>query len=250
MRFTIHSLLFILSITSSLYSVANETIKTELLAVANENRLLQYYENGENKGPSIEILEAILKEAQLEAKVVFMPWARAFLTAKTQPNTLILSMIRTPEREHSFNWITQVSHATRVFISLKNKPESYVDNMQQAKQKLIAVVLGSAGYNELISNGFSDKKNLYVVADAELMMTLLENERVDLVYEDPHNVRNILNRRGKTDTAIRYKEIAPENERTSYIAISKPTDLEIVNRLQQAARKFEKTAEYSRLVLE
>lgn len=249
MHFTINSLVFFLCVSTSLCAFAKKSVETNLLAVANDNRLLQYYENGESKGPSIEILQAILKEAQLEAKVEFMPWVRAFATASINPNTLILSMIKTPERDDDFHWLIKVSNLSRVFISLTSKPENYVDNMQQAKQKLIAIVIGSAGYKELTSHGFSDQENLYVVSDAELMVNLLENGRVDLIYGDPVNVQNILNERGSSDVAINYKEIAPENERSSYIAINKATDITIVKRLQQAARKFEKTDEYARLLI-
>jgi polar amino acid transport system substrate-binding protein len=223
MHFTINSLVFFLCVSASLCAIAKKSVETNLLAVANDNRLLQYYENGESKGPSIEILQAILKEAQLDAKVEFMPWIRAFSTASNNPNTLILSMIRTPERDDNFHWLIKVSNLSRVFISLTSKPENHVNNMHQAKQKLIAIVLGSAGYKELTSHG--------------------------LVYDDPVNVQNILNERGSLDVAIYYKEIAPENERSSYIAINKATDITIVNRLQQAARKFEKTAEYARLLI-
>lgn len=250
MKITITSLVFFLCINASFYSFAKENIETSLLAVANNNRLLQYYENGENKGPSIEILQAILKQAQLNAKVEFMPWVRAFATASNNPNTLILSMIKTPDREDDFHWLIKVSNLTRVFISLTSKPENYVDNMQQAKHKLIAIVKDSAGYKELISHGFSEQKNLYVVPEGELVVSLLENGRVDLVYGDPVNVKNVLTKRGRADVEISYKDIAPENQRSSYIAINKTTDIEIVNRLQQAARKFEKTAEYAKLLME
>jgi len=250
MPLKLHSLILFLCMGLSICTFANESIKTNLLAVANDNRLLQYYEDGEDKGPSIEILQAILKEAQLNANVEFMPWVRAFSTAKNNPNTLILSMIKTPERDTDFHWIIKVSSLTRVFISLANKPENYVENMQQAKQKLTAVVLGSASYNELTSQGFSEQKNLYIVPDGELVVSLLTNGRIDLVYDDPSNVRNILNKLGKSDLAIRHKEISAENERSSYIAINKATDKEIVERLMQAARKFEKTAEYTRLLMQ
>jgi polar amino acid transport system substrate-binding protein len=249
MQFTVNSLVFLLCISASFCTFANERIEPSLLAVANDNRLLQYYENGESKGPSIEILQAILKEAQFEAKVEFMPWVRAFATASNNPNTLILSMIKTPERENDFHWLIKVSNLTRVFISLTSKPENYVDNIRQAKQKLVAIVKGSAGYKELTLHGFSEHKNLYVVPEGELEVTLLENGRVDLVYGDPVNVNNVLKNRGRSDVGISYKEIEPENQRSSYIAISKTTDLKIVNRLQQAARKFEKTAEYAQLLI-
>jgi polar amino acid transport system substrate-binding protein len=178
-----------------------------------------------------------------------MPWIRAFSTASNNPNTLILSMIKTPERDDNFHLLNKLSNLSRIFISLTSKPENYLDNMQQAKQKLIAIVLGSAGYKELTSHGFSEQENLYVVADTQLMVNLLENGRVDLEYDNSVNVQNILNERASSDVAINYKEIAPENALINYVAINKATDITIVNRLQQAARKFEKTAEYARLLI-
>ncbi|WP_082769000.1 substrate-binding periplasmic protein [Paraglaciecola hydrolytica] len=249
MYLTIISLVLFLCLSPSLSTFAKASQETNLLAVANDNNLLQYYENGESKGPSFEILQAVLKEAQLEAKVEFMPWVRAFSTAKNNPNTLILSMIKTPDREADFHWIIKVSNLSRVFISLASKPENHVDHIQQAKNKLVAIVLGSANYNELTAHGFSEQKNLYIVPDSELMVTLLANGRVDLVYEDPTNIRNILNKQDKKDVDIRYKEISAENERSSYIAINKNSDMAIVNRLQQAARKFEQTPEYAELLI-
>ena len=250
MRLTSRSLLYVVCLVLSWWTVAQDMLQTKLLAVANNSSQLQYYDNGENKDPSIGILKAVLQQAQLEANVEFMPWVRAFSIAKNKPNTLILSMIRTPDREADFHWIIKVSNLSRVFISLRDKPENKVDDMQQAKQELIAVVQGSASYNELTANGFSEQQNLYVVTDSELMVTLLESGRVDLVYDDPINIRSTLDKRGKKDLAIRYKTIEAENERSSYIAINKASDMQIVNRLEQAAREFEKTAEYTRLLLE
>jgi len=138
MRLTSRSLLYVVCLVLSWWTVAQDMLQTKLLAVANNSSQLQYYDNGENKDPSIGILKAVLQQAQLEANVEFMPWVRAFSIAKNKPNTLILSMIRTPDREADFHWIIKVSNLSRVFISLRDKPENKVDDMQQAKQKLIA----------------------------------------------------------------------------------------------------------------
>ena len=239
---------FFLFISISLYFFAKESIATDLLAVAYENHLLQYRENGKNKGPTVEILNVILKEAQLKTDISFMPWARAFSTAKNNPNTLILSMIRTPEREESFHWLIKVSQLARVFISLKSKPENYVDDIEQAKKKLTAVVLGSAGHHELVSKGFSEKNNLYIVSNGEQLVNLFVNGRVDLVYDDPNNVNTYLRLLGRENVDINYQQITSQNQRAGYIALNKDTDESIVNQLQQAANKFEKTAEYLRLL--
>lgn len=242
------SLAFFLYMGLSIDAFANKYKAQDLLVVASEHPLLQYQENGENKGPTIEILNGLLKETPLKSKVSFMPWARAFATVKHNPNTLILSMIRTPEREANFHWLIKVSETARVFISLASKPENYVDNIEQAKKKLIAVVLGSAAHNELISYGFSEQKNLYIVSSDEQMIHLLTHSRIDLVYSDPNNVLKHLKSSGNANIAIRHKKIAPKDQRISYIALNKNTDIAIVQQLQNAVRKFEKTAEYRYLL--
>lgn len=231
-----------------LYSVAKDDIAVELKVVASINPLLQYPDQGENKGPTIGILNAILAEAQLKASVVFMPWARAFSIAENHPNTIILSMIRTPEREDNFYWIIKVSKPARVFISLESHTENYVDTIEQAKKKLIAVILNSAEHKELITAGFSEKNNLYIVSSREQMVKLLANGRVDLIYTDPNNARVQLQAINKPNIAIHYKKITMKNQRNSYIALNKGTDKAIAQRLQQAADKFVKTPEYGYLL--
>jgi len=247
MLFKLNTSLIIVFVSLSFGSFAKEP-KVALRVVASEHHLLQYRENGENKGPTIEILNAILNTASLKANVSFMPWARAFSTAKNNPNTLILSMIRTPEREAYFHWLIKVSQLARVFVSLESRPENHIENIEQAKTKLIAVVLGSAEYNELISQGFSQGNNLYTVADDKHMVNLLANGRVDLVYADPNNVQDNLIAIGKANVAISYQTISPKNQRNSFIAINKATDKDIVKRLQQAASSFKKTAKYTKLL--
>jgi len=230
-----------------MYSFAKENVVADLLVVANEKRLLQYQENGKNKGPTIEILNTLLKEAQLRADIVFMPWARAFVYAKNNPNTLILSIVRTPEREIDFYWLIKVSQLTLEFISLASKPENHVKSIAQAKNKSIAIVLNSIAHKDLISQGFSEKHNLYTVPNDEKMMNLFINGRVDLIYADPLSIRHYLNTYNNERVEVRNNKIIFKNQRYSYIAINKSTDSAIIKQLQQAANQVEKTAEYSRL---
>lgn len=227
-----------------LFALAQETPSADLQVVAFSNPLLQYPENGEHKGPTNEILKGLLKTTQLSANISYMPWARAFSKAINTPNTLILSILRTPERENSFQWIIKVSQAARVFISLQSKPEKYVETMEQAKQKLIAVILDSAAHKELSANGFSEQENLYIVSNEENMINLLLNQRVDLIYSDPNNIERGLLAMGKAEVKIRFKQITPENQRMSYIALNKKSNKSIVKLLQKAADQYSKTPEY------
>lgn len=223
-------------------------IETKILVVAAESNLLQYRENGKDKGSTIEILQALLEDSQLQASVEFMPWARAYSIANNQPNTLILSMIRTPEREQYFHWLIKVSNLVRVFISLTDKPENYVSNHQQAKGKIIAVIRNSAEHKELIKLGFSEDVNLYVVSSTVQMLTLFTNGRVDLLYSDPDIVKDYLNQYVKKDIAISYQEITLEHQRNSYIAANKDIKKNVLNRLHTAVLKFKKTPKYFKLL--
>ena len=239
--------IFILLISLLIHSFAKEGAEANLLVVAYEHHLLQYPKNGENKGPTVEILNALLKEAQLQADVSFMPWARAFSQAKNTPNTLILSIVRTPEREAHFHWLIKVSQVTFEFIGLASKPENYVKNIEQAKKKSIAVVRNSITHNDLISHGFSEKHNLYTVSSDEKMMSLFIHGRVDLIYADPLSIYHYLSIYNNDEIEIQYSKIFLKNKRTSYIAINKDTDPATVKRLQQAADKVAETPEYLQL---
>lgn len=77
----------------------------ELNAVTNEWPPYNYQEQGQLKGISTDILRAACQEAALRCNLQLMPWARAYNTALTQPNTLVFTAARRPEREALFNWV-------------------------------------------------------------------------------------------------------------------------------------------------
>ncbi len=232
------------------YSFAfdKEGVAADLLVVATGNYLLQYQENGTNKGPTIEILHAILSESQLTADIVFMPWARAFSEARLNANTLILSMIRTSAREHQFHWLIKVSSTARVFISLKDKPENAVTTSEQAKAKLTAVIRNSAGHKELVSQGFSEQENLYLVADENQMLSLFVNGKVDLLYTDPSLVYNYLAKQPRQNIEIHFQKEKADNPLESYIAANINTDKKLFKRLKVASAKFQKKPQYQYLL--
>lgn len=56
-------------------------------------------------GISTEIVKALLETAGVDHEVAVYPWARAIAMARTQVNTCVYSMSRTPEREDLYRWI-------------------------------------------------------------------------------------------------------------------------------------------------
>lgn len=61
--------------------------------------------NGTVTGISTDIVRALLDAAGYEYEIAVYPWARAIALARTQVNTCVYSMSRTPERETLYKWI-------------------------------------------------------------------------------------------------------------------------------------------------
>jgi ABC-type amino acid transport substrate-binding protein len=216
----------------------------ELRVVATSHKILQYQESGQLKGSTAEIFKLLMQEAKLPKKVEFYPWPRTFNIASTTPNVMILSIVRTKERESQFIWLLKVSELVRAFISLKSQPQNKVGDIAQAKTKLIAVVRDSYSHTSLINNGFSEKDNLYLVASFEDAMHLFIKGRVDLLYVDPIVIKDYYaNLTQSQEEYFDYVSL-PETRRDSYIAMNKLMDKALVNKLQQATKKVEKQDNY------
>lgn len=66
-------------------------------------------EQGINGGYSVELSHQILSKAGLSANTVALPWARIMQQSSSDDWSLITGMVRTPERENNYHWITPIS---------------------------------------------------------------------------------------------------------------------------------------------
>jgi len=219
-----------------------------LRIVAAEHQLLQYNDNGVARGPTAEITKALLKELSLTTKIEFMPWPRAFDLTSKRANTLILSMIRTPERENNFHWIGIVSELSRVFISLESRPENLITKDSDIKNKVIGVTRNSNSYHELVAKGLKD--NLYIVTEPETAFKLLIGGKVDLVYHDPNAIRKYIElKNNEKPVKVIYNPVVSANRRASYLALNIDTDEELVKSFKAAMEKYQNTKEYLYLLM-
>ena len=75
------------------YAAAPLTVVTE------EFPPYSYAQGGKLTGYSVEVVRAALGGAGLDYSMTIYPWARAYQIGRAQPNVLIFSIVRTPERE-------------------------------------------------------------------------------------------------------------------------------------------------------
>jgi len=239
--------IFILTVVTVFCCQTKASNESNLRIVAAENQLLQYNDDGVAKGPTADITQALLEELSRTEKIEFMPWPRAFDIASKRANTLILSIIRTPEREKQFHWIGIVSELSRVFISLESEPKNLITTDSEVENKVIAVTRNSNSYHELVARGFKD--NLYVVTKPETSFKLLIGGKVDLVYHDPNAIRRYIELNNINSVKINFKPISPTNRRASYLALNINSDENLVKQFKTAMEKFQKTQEYLYLLM-
>ncbi len=79
-----------------------------LTAYADESPPYHFTQNGQTVGIATDFLRAACSAAAIDCKIVILPWARAILLAKTQANTLVFSIVRRPDLEQDFLWISPV----------------------------------------------------------------------------------------------------------------------------------------------
>ena len=240
MRLVVLCLLMVVSY----FSFAEKIAIDKLTIVAAEHKLLQYRNEDQLHGPSAEILKLLLEQEVNGDQVQFMPWSRAFSRVKTTPNTLILSMVRTQEREPHFHWITKVSELTRAFISLKQSPENEVKVFDEARSKITAVVRETYSHNSLVSKGFSEHENLYLVHSLDAGIRLLINGKVDLIYTEPSVLINYYANKGLIAEDYISYTILPETHREAFIAVHVDTDPDIVKQLKRNNRNLVSTEAY------
>lgn len=80
-------------------------VAASLTAYTEEWAPYNYSEEGTVKGIATDALRAACDEANIDCKIVIVPWARALHTVSNTPNTLIFTIARTPARENEFAWV-------------------------------------------------------------------------------------------------------------------------------------------------
>lgn len=215
------------------------TILTEHLApfqIVTENSI---------SGISTEIVETTLKQTKHNYNIEAYPWALSFNRAKHEKNTCIYSLSRIPERETLFNWI---GHITSSSISLYSLASAQVDiaNLNDAKQYKTAVIRDDVTHHFLLSKGFTENKNLYVMDNYDSLLKLLEtpSRNIDLVVI---NDDLIYNRVKSTEAASKYKNVHIIQDLTLdfHFACSLTTEKSIVDELTEAMKQLEQKGNFS-----
>ncbi len=190
-------------------------------------------ENGKLVGIGTEIVQATLEKAGINAEIKVYPFSRALKMAENEPNTLLFTVVKSPEREPLFTWIGPIVPPVRIVMhKLKKRTDIVVNSLEDAKKYTIETTRASVGHQYLLKEGFKDGVELDPANSNQQSVKNFFGERVDLEVSAELNFMYEAKQQGFSvdDTEIAY--VLFENE--AYMVFSKQTPADIVEKVKTA----------------
>lgn len=136
---------------------------------------------GEVTGALVEIVQAMLTQANLSGTIEIQPFARGYQAVKNHRNTFMFSLLKTPNRDNTFQWVGQIHESYAVLVGLKNRQDIKLSSLESAKPYIVGTIRGYHSDHFLHENGFTEQENLSLSVTSKHLWAMLFNKRIDLV---------------------------------------------------------------------
>ena len=222
---------------------AGETIKI----LTEEYPPFNYTDKGKITGLGTEVVQAVLKEINIEGQFQSVPWARAYETTQNSENVLIYSINRSKEREKLFKWVGQITPVEFYLFSLKSRNLQLAD-LGSAKNLQTGTVNQDVGEQFLASQGFVVGHNLQSSSKYELNYEKLKLGRIDLWVMNELSAYYIARQAGDDPTVVLQKALRlPEVSGGNYMAFGPKTSDALVERFRKGLETIKKSGIYDAL---
>ena len=196
-------------------------------------------------GVMVEVVQAIIDEANVPASIEVTGWTRAYRKTLKGNNTLIFSIMRTPEREKLFTWIVKL-YSNRVhMVSLNN--DIGLINPNNAKEYTIGTMAEDVSEEMIRKLGFKDK-DITFGTDYIQLWKMLYHGRFDLILMNDRSHMLQLKKLGYDVSKLKYHFEVTNTKTDMYIAAninnSKPT----MDRLKKAFKTIKSNGVYKKIL--
>jgi polar amino acid transport system substrate-binding protein len=209
----------------------------EIYTLTEDYPPLNFTENENVIGPSVEIVKQISLKNQESVVIKIMPWKRARRITISQKNTSFFSMARTEDRDILYKWVGPIATVQYVFIAKKSESIK-IGSLPEIKEKNYKVGCQLDGFTEddLIKKNITNR-DLSIGPD--LSFQKLNAGRIQLWYTSKHTPKYIAKRHVKIDIED-YEIVFEAEEFDFYIAFNKDTDDEIISLWQNSLDELKK----------
>jgi polar amino acid transport system substrate-binding protein len=222
-------------------------LQAQSLRIVTENFAPYNFQVGnEAKGLSSEVVQAVLKQIELQASIEFYPWARAYETAQTEKNTLIYSIARIPEREALFHWVGAIAPYNSSLYKLKSNKSIQVNSIDDAKKYQVGVSLNDVTVAYLHRHHFTSLKT---VSRDVLNIRLLAKNRIDLIAYEEASFVYALQEEGLDASLFERVYRLDEISDQLYMAFSLGSDAELVSAFKGGLEIIKMNGVYDKIQL-
>ncbi len=208
--------------TMPCFAVDHLSILTE------ESPPFNFTQKGKLTGITTEVVQEITRRLGISDSIEVVPWARGYKRLCSEPNIVLFSTARTPERESMFHWVGPI-YSFQLGFYARKADARHVESLEAAKQ-MGAIATYRDDYREQILNslGFA---NLDSSNNPQSCIRKLMSGRVDLWFSDNIGAPKVAREAGIDPNEI--EEVLTYEQNSSYIAFSKQTSLAVVQQWQK-----------------
>ncbi|MFW5499153.1 MULTISPECIES: substrate-binding periplasmic protein [unclassified Maridesulfovibrio] len=215
-----------------LLGIAGNAQAYELTIFADNWPPYNFKKNNKVVGISTELIEAALQKAEIKYKIVIRPFKRALITVQKNPNTMLYTVARVPQREDLYSWIGPL-HPRKVYLfKLKNRTDIQIDNVEDIKKYYTGVLLGGSIEHFFVSHAFHNK-SYYSVSNSEQLLKILFKKRIDLIPGDPLDLAYQMNTLGYNYSELEIAYLLTE-EGGYYMVANKKAPANLLEKIQKS----------------
>ncbi|TYB32013.1 MAG: transporter substrate-binding domain-containing protein [Candidatus Mcinerneyibacterium aminivorans] len=205
-----------------------------------------YREEKEIIGLSTEVVKEVLKRAGLKySKIEMKPWPRIYKIALYKKNVLIYSIAKTEKRIKKFNWVGKIAPFNVFVYSLKNRNIT-IDGLSDLSKYTIGAVKDDIRAQYLIEKGL--KENIEYADNDWKNILKLTSKRVDVMLNDNISMNYRLKKRNIDRNKIEKSFKIEDLSNGLYMALSRDTSDEIVEKCKKALEKLKNSGGYKKII--
>lgn len=183
-------------------------------------------EDGQVKGPTVELIRILQQRLQDEGPIEIYPWARAVQLASHEPNAVLFETVRNSVRENKYQWVGPLKiHDITLYSRSSNSKSAN-------KHPIACVYRDSAVLSQIRQFGYEQHRNLVITTKAGECNELLLKGRVELIALNQLMVSEL-----NQQLAAQQDQLKPVHKLATarlYMAFSRQIAPERVARWQQA----------------
>jgi len=225
--------------------VGTQLIAQKIQVVTEEMGPFSYTQNDNVVGFSTEIVEEMLKRAEIEYEITSHPWSETFQIAQNEPNVIIYSIARNVERESGFKWIGVIAELDVYFFHLKNRVDIKIRNLDDAAKYRIGVVEDDFRHSFLLQGSYTN--TLIPVASDDINIKNIFDHKIDIFPADEQVAYHICHRAGFAFNDLKKSLYLKDLSVDLYIAASITTSDEVVTKCRMALNELIDDGTYDKI---